>query len=134
MISVAGKNCDLAFAVFDKELQNSSFLDSYIRMEYVNDLKTCAAINPEKELAYTQKGVELLKEGLQIQPLYTRYWLYLGSFNTVLALNETDQNKKSDLIKEAYADFAKALTLAPLHIEILEEQTKTDTVPEITKK
>ena len=35
---VVEKKCDQALAIIDKELKNYSFLDSYVRMEYVNDL------------------------------------------------------------------------------------------------
>jgi len=122
------KKCDSSFTLMDKELLSHSFLDSYLIMQYITDIKKCAAINPAKDLVYAKKGAELLKEGVKIQPLYTRYWIYLGSFTTVIANNEQNSATKENLVKEAYSYFDKAETLSPLHVEIFIEKAKTDMV------
>lgn len=97
-------------------------------MEYVNDIRTCDGYYPENDLAYAKKGVELLNEGLKIQPLYTRYWIYLGSFTTIIANNEQNSTIKENLIKQAYSYFDKAEALSPSHTEIFIERARTDMV------
>ncbi|MCX6723798.1 MAG: O-antigen ligase family protein [Candidatus Staskawiczbacteria bacterium] len=122
------KKCDAAFAILDKQLQSHSFLDSFVRMEYVNDIKICASYFPGNDSAYAKKGVELLKEAVKIQSLYTRYWIYLGGFTTIIADNERDAVKKENLILEAYSYFDKAEKLSPLHTETLLERAKANMV------
>jgi tetratricopeptide (TPR) repeat protein len=103
-------------------------LDGFLRIEEVINIKACADYYPKNDLAYAKKGVELLKEAAKIQPLYTRFWLYLGSFTTIIADNEQDPIIKESLIKEIYSYFDRAEALSPLHTEILIERTKADMV------
>ena len=127
---INGKKCNQALNLMDKLLSKHSFVDSYLIMRYVSNLKTCAGYYPEKDLAYAQKGVPLLNEAVKIQPLYTRYWLYFGSFTTVIANSEQNPQIKQDLISRAYSYFDKAETLSPLHTEIFLERAKTDLITE----
>ena len=122
------KQCDQAFNLMDNALQQHSFLDSYGIMEYVDIAKTCSGYYPENTLKYTQKSVDLLSEAIKIQPLYTRYWLYLGTLTTTLANNENAVAKKNDLIKQADGYFSKALQLAPKHQEIFIGKSQLDIV------
>lgn len=121
---VEQRKCDIAFAVLDKILEKHSFADSYLRMMYVDDLKTCAGYYPENNLSYANKGIILLKEAVKIQPLYTRYWIHLGSFTVVLAEYEENQLQKTTLLDEASQYFDKANTLSPMHAETIVERSK----------
>jgi len=125
-ILVDQKQCDQAFSKMDKVMPKHSLLDSYIRMEYVEFERTCAGFYPENNLAYTKKGVELLSEAVKIQPLYTRYWLFLGNLTTTLAEQETNSTTKNNLLKQANDYFDKALQLGPKHQEILSGKAKIE--------
>ncbi len=109
------KNCDPALSIIDKLLNQHSFLDSYIRMEYVEITKTCQEFYPEKTSEYIKKDFELIKEAVKIQPTYTRYWIALGNFASTL-----------NLFEEANNYFNKALELAPNHNEIFADRLNTD--------
>lgn len=108
------KQCQDALNLMDRTLKYKSFLNSYIRMKYVEITKTCQEFYPEKTTDYIKKDYELLKEAVKIQPLYTRYWISLGQF----ASNLKDYNKANEY-------FNKALELAPKHKEILEYKLET---------
>ena len=120
--------CIQAFSLMDKALQKHSFLDSYIRMQYVAFTKTCTAFYPENNSSYLKKDIELLSEAVKIQPLYTRYWIFLGTSSTALASEQTNSNIKNDLLEEAKNYFGKAVQLAPKHQEILAGQAEMEIV------
>ena len=122
------KKCDRTFLTLDKVLSKHSFLDAYMAMHYVEIARKCAGINSVKNLEYTEKGIELMKEAVRIRPLYPRLWIFLGSFTTVKANSEENIATKKQLIDEAYSYFEKAYQLAPKHQEILIEWAKTDMV------
>ncbi|MCX6721577.1 MAG: O-antigen ligase family protein, partial [Candidatus Staskawiczbacteria bacterium] len=117
------KQCDQAFVLLDKTLQEHSFVDSYAIMKYVDFEKTCAGFYPQNNLTYINKGLEFMNEAVKIQPLYTRYWLNMGELTTVLAGQQEDN---LDLIKRANSYFDKALELAPKHQEIYIAKIKLD--------
>ena len=122
------KQCNQAFMIMDKILQQHSFLDSYVITEYIIFEKKCSEFYPENNLAYTKKGLELLTTAVKIQPLYTRYWIYLGNLATILADLEADTTTKNNLVKQASNYFDKALQLAPKHQEILTGKAKLEIV------
>ncbi|MCX6720735.1 MAG: O-antigen ligase family protein [Candidatus Staskawiczbacteria bacterium] len=120
------KNCTSALNLMDKNLLKHSFLDSYVRMEYIEIEKTCSEYYPNNMLEYTNKALEVLNEAVKIQPLYTRYWVNMGELTTTLADQEDDPTKKDTLINQANNYFAKALELAPLHQEIFTGLTELE--------
>ena len=124
------KKCDQALSIMDNALIKHSFLDSYARMEYVEFTKECLKSYPEKNIDYIKKDLELIKEAVKIQPLYTRYWIFLGSGTTTLAKQETNLETKKNLLVLANNYFNKALQLAPKHQEILIGQAKMALVAE----
>lgn len=123
-ILVAQKNCNQALNLLENNLNNKSFLNAYIRINYANLAKTCSTLYPENNLTYLKKGQELIKQAIKIQPLYTRYYIYLGSVNNVLAVTEKDASTKQVFIDQANFYLQKALSLAPKHQEIFIEQAK----------
>jgi len=124
------KQCGQAFSIMDNALLQHSFLDSYIRAKYILFEKTCSEFFPENNLAYTKKGIELINEAVKIQPLYTRYWIYLGTLTTTLANNTDDASTKNDLINRADYYLKKALQLAPKHQEIFTGEVSLQIVTE----
>ncbi len=112
------KLCDKAFSTLDNVLPQHSFLDSYFILQYVEAEKTCSAFYPGNNLAYTQKGIALLNEAIKIQPLFTRFWLFLGDLTTTLADNENNASAKNNLLQQAGDYFNKGLQLAPNHQEL----------------
>ncbi len=112
-------NCGQGIAVLEKALVQHSFLDSYARLQYVEMAKTCAEFYPQNTLFYKQRGLELIKQAVVIQPTYTRYWIFMGNAANELANQEQNSSKKNELIKQAYQYLDQALTLAPGHQEIL---------------
>ncbi len=113
------KNCAAAFALMDMQLQYHSFLDSYTRLEYGDFVKSCNGDYPEYSRAYLKKGVEVISQAIKIQPLYTRYWIFLGNAATILAEQEKNIETKNSLLTEAKNYLNKALQLSPRHQEIL---------------
>lgn len=128
------KKCSEALGLMDKALQRRSFLDSYARMQYVQIIKICNEFYPENGIAYRQKGIELIKEAVKIQPKYTRYWMFLGEASTFLAKQEQDSETKSSLLKEAEEYLNKALALAPKHQEIFVDLAKMEIVAQNFEK
>ncbi len=122
------KKCDNALTELEDQLSKHSFVDAYIRLKYVNALSVCAGYYPDKNLEYANKGIPLLKEAGEIQPLYSRTWLSLGGFLTSVANSETNPTKKAELVKEALYYFDKAEALTPGHQTILIERIKLDLV------
>lgn len=125
---VLQKKCNSGLALFEKISNQHSFISSYLKMMYVQDIKKCAAVYPGKELDYAKKGFNLLKEAVKIQPLYARFWIYLGSFETIIANYEQDEQAKKQMVEEARSYFGKAESLAPKHADILLERAKADMV------
>ena len=117
-------NCIQSFNKLEKILPEHSFLDAYVRMIYAENIKKCAETNSGNDLEYAEKGVKLLKETVKIRPLYTRSWLFLGSFTNIKAAWEADPAKKQDLLAEAESYFEKANQLSPNHQEIFVERAK----------
>jgi tetratricopeptide (TPR) repeat protein len=114
-ILAQNKNCSGAVALMENVLKSRSILDAYARMEYVEITKTCAEFYPDNKLSYIKRDYEVLQEAVKIQPLYTRYWIGLGQFATVLK----DYKQANDY-------FNTALSLSPGHQEILADKLDAD--------
>ncbi len=114
--------CDQALSMMNNILKEHSFLDSYARLEYVEVTKTCAQFYPQNTLEYFQQGLPLINQAVKIQPLYTRYWIYLANTNDTLAAAEQNPANKQNFLNQASYDLAQASQLAPKHPEILVEQ------------
>jgi tetratricopeptide (TPR) repeat protein len=116
--------CAKKLPALEKAFSQKSFLDSYLRLFYVEETKKCLEENSLTSINYMQKGIEALKYVSKVRPLYTRTWILLGSFKTILFANETNPEAKQNLFKEANSDFERALSLGPKHQETLAEWAK----------
>src|SRR6185436_13663310 len=112
------KNCNQAQIIMERALANHSLLDSYVRLKYVDIIKTCSVFYPQNNLIYKKRGLELVSQAVKIQPLYTRYWIFMASAANDIASEEKDAGKKNVLSKEAYYYLDRASELAPKHQEI----------------
>jgi len=122
--------CEKKLPAFENLFNQKSFLDSFLRLKYVDEVKNCDQIAIEEQINYIKKGVKALKDVSMIRPNYTRTWLMLGSLNAVLMTNETNPQIKENLAKESNFYFEKALSLGPKHQETLAEWAKSYFVQE----
>ena len=118
--------CQNALDRMEKILPEHSFLDNYLRLQYVTIIQNCAKenIKPVEELA--QKATQILKENIKNRPYYTRNWLLLGSYTNVLIEKNTRPELAEGLKQEANSYFEKANQLSPKRQEIFTEWIKTD--------
>ena len=118
--------CQNALDRMEKILPEHSFLDNYLRLQYVTIIQNCAKenIKPSEELA--QKATQILKENIKNRPYYTRNWLLLGSYTNVLIEKNTRPELAEGLKQEANFYFEKANQLSPKRQEIFTEWIKTD--------
>jgi len=114
--------CDQAVETMEKILPQKSFLDYYLRSNYIKVINRCVE---QKSLTYTklltEKMVKVLEEAVKIRPYYTRIWILLGQYNNFLIENWQENREK-----EARAALEKALELSPKRQETLQELIKTD--------
>ena len=118
--------CQNALDRMEKILPEHSFLDNYLRLQYVTIIQNCAKenIKPVEELA--QKATQILKENIKNRPYYTRNWLLLGSYTNVLIEKNTRPELAEGLKQEANFYFEKANQLSPRRQEVFTEWIRTD--------
>jgi len=103
-----------------KVIHNSSVIDSYAKLKYIDIIKQCDKQIPGLKDKSAQKTVETLKEVVKIRPYYTRAWIFLGSYTNLLIGNRdyfSIQNVE-ELKEESNSYFEKAYQLSPKHEEI----------------
>jgi len=137
---VENNMCEQGLARMEKVLPKRSFLDSYLRIKYADFMKNCGPALPGKSLEFAQKGREIMKEAVEIQPYFTRSWILLGNFTNILIekksdeiINETDPEKiqklkeeLNNLKNEANSYFEKANKLSPKRQEVFLGWINTD--------
>ena len=118
--------CKEAFAVSNNEnWEKSGIIKPYAILQYSDIVKSCAFIEPEKEVEYSKKMISLLKTAANTQPKFSRIWLFMGSFTNVLAAREENADNKNTLIKEALDHLQTALQLSPGRQEAMAEMGKS---------
>ncbi len=118
--------CQNALDRMEKILPKHSFLDNYLRLQYVTIIQNCTKenIKPAEELA--QKATQILKENIKNRPYYTRNWLLLGSYTNVLIEKNTRPELAEGLKQETNFYFEKANQLSPRRQEVFTEWIRTD--------
>jgi O-antigen ligase len=117
--------CEQVVEKMDNLLLKKSYIDSYVRLRYIDFLRECAGIYPHKNYEYAKKGTEILKQNTAIQPKFTRNWILLTGFTSVLIEKEKDPIKRQELIENTEYYLEKALELSPKHQEVFTEWIKT---------
>ena len=109
------KRCNEAIFLMDEVLNKKNFLYTYAATQYVDLTIACNNFYPEKYQEYIKSGFEIVKEAVKKRPLYTRFWISLGSYANSLAQREQDTDKRSDLLNQAekYFDMAEKLSPQP---------------------
>jgi O-antigen ligase/tetratricopeptide (TPR) repeat protein len=118
------KKCDQSIKIMSGVWKNGGILKPYAVLRYSDFLKTCASLQPDKEIDYASRGLEALKQASLSQPKYTRTWLLMGSFANVLAAREQNQENKNKLLSDAINYLEKAKKISPGRQEIVIEMEK----------
>jgi len=116
--SVEKLNCRDELNTMEKLLSERTFIDSYLRLKYVEDVKTCSSYIIDNESEYLKKVVNALKDAVKIQPRYTRSWILLTQFNNSLLSIETNPDVKASLKKDSQYYVSKAKQLSPKRQEV----------------
>jgi len=122
------KNFEGAVATMENILPCHSFLDNYLRLQYVSVIGQCIEKNPETAGQLAPRAYFILKENIKLRPYYTRNWMLLGAYTNHLIIKEQEANPElaEKLKEEADYYFEKANELSPERQEILVEWIKTD--------
>ncbi|OGY23962.1 MAG: hypothetical protein A2172_02810 [Candidatus Woykebacteria bacterium RBG_13_40_15] len=138
-------NFETALAIMENALPRHSFLDNYLRLQYVSIIGQAIEKNPENAVCpplwiedpentvcLPCRACEILKENIKIRPYYTRNWMLLGYYTNVLIIQTEDS--QPELIKQLKEDadyyLKKANELSPKRQDILVEWIKTDILSE----
>jgi len=127
-ILVENGRCDLALKKMEEILPKRTFLDAYLRLEYVDILIKCKEKMPENSLELVKKGINLMEEAIKIQPYHTSNYIVLGSLIDFLMDNEKNIEIKKNLKTEADSYFEKAYKLSPKRQEVFIEWIKSDLI------
>jgi len=116
----------MAIKKMEKIMSQHTFIDNYLRLQYIDLIGLCINTNPKSKLALSYRAVEILEECTKLRPYYTRSWLYLGTYTNRLV--ESDPNlsseAKEELTKKAYSYLEKAHQLSPKRPDIFVAWTK----------
>ena len=130
------KRCEKAEEKMDNILPSSSVIDHYVRLQYVDVIRNCLKEKSERKLELSQKAIKILKENIELRPLYTRNWLLLGNYINIF-IEKSENLKpelKEELIKEVHSYLKKAYQLNPNRQEVFLVWIKTDMLSEEYKE
>lgn len=106
---------ELAIQKMEKILPTDTFLNGYLRSNYLDIINSYIIKDPSKIIVLAPKGIELLNESLEIRPNYTRYWLLLGTYYNLML--ENYQNVYPEYVEDwknnATKAFEKTSELSP---------------------
>ncbi|MFH0792058.1 MAG: O-antigen ligase family protein [bacterium] len=118
-------DCPKAIAIMETVINKPSIIDSYLTMKYVDLLKSCAQIIPDKEASFAKRGYDLLVKETTIWPTFTRVWILKTQFTNYLLEKETAPAERERLIAEAERATSIAQELSPKRQEIYPEMIQT---------
>lgn len=103
-----------ALTKMENLLKKRSFLDSYLRLNYIEIISQAIGKGTERtQIALAQKARTILNENTKIQPYYTRNWILLGNYTNFLI-----EKGQKELKNEAIYYFEKAKELSPKRQEV----------------
>jgi tetratricopeptide (TPR) repeat protein len=91
-------------------LSTNSIIDSYSKLKYIEIIESCNQKISNLKATSTFKTISLLKKVTEIRPYYTRAWIFLGRYSTILVENNIE--------KDIDYYFEKSLELSPNREEI----------------
>lgn len=118
---------DKAVEIMEKILPSDTFLNEYLRANYIDIINGYIIASPNKTIILAPKGIRLAKENTEIRPYYTRYWLMLGTYYNLMLENYQDSYPEyaEEWKKEAIRAFEKAAELSPKRQELFLRWAKT---------
>ncbi|GAI72916.1 unnamed protein product, partial [marine sediment metagenome] len=113
-------------------MSEKSFIDNYLRLQYVDIISTASKIMPEKSSELSLRAIQILEECTKSRPYYTRTWLYLGIYinNYIESTPDLKPEAKEELNKKFSASIEKAEQLSPRHPEIFITLAENDLINE----
>ena len=122
--------CEKAVQRIDNILSSHSIVDSYVRLKYIDIIKDCLIEDMNRKYVLAPKAVQILRELKELMPNYTRIWIFLGNYLTILIENKEvlkigDEDVEK-LKKEIAFCYQKAYELSPKREEVLLNWIKTD--------
>ncbi|OGZ66523.1 MAG: hypothetical protein A3C58_01470 [Candidatus Staskawiczbacteria bacterium RIFCSPHIGHO2_02_FULL_34_10] len=120
------RHCKQTFNILNNDKWDKlGIIKPYAILLYSDIVKSCAFMEPEKEVEYSQQVVHLLKTAADAQPKFSRIWVFMGGFTNVLAAREENADSKKALVKEAIGQLQTAIQLSPGRQEALAEMGKS---------
>ncbi|OGZ85029.1 MAG: hypothetical protein A2463_04600 [Candidatus Staskawiczbacteria bacterium RIFOXYC2_FULL_32_10] len=111
-------DCPQRLKGLENILNQKSFLDSYLRLNYLEEIKNCEKFTSINQEDYVNKGIEALKYSLAKRPNYTRSWILLADFNSTLIAGEQNPETKKNLLTESEQYLKTANNLSPKRPEV----------------
>lgn len=112
-------NCRQKLEGIEKLLPKKSFLDGFLRLKYLEEIKSCDKYISSDENNYIKKAIESLKYALKKRPDYTRSWILLADFNNTLLAKENNPEIKKSILMQSEEYLKTAQKLSPRRPEIL---------------
>lgn len=112
-------SCRQKLEGMEKLLPKKSFLDAFLRLKYLEEIKSCDKYISSDEDNYIKKAIESLKYALLKRPNYTRSWILLADFNNVLLAKETNPEVIKSTLTQSEEYLKMAQKLSPRRPEIL---------------
>lgn len=112
-------NCRQKLEGMEKLLPKKSFLDAYLRLKYLEEIKSCDKYISSDENNYIKKAIESLKYALTKRPDYTRSWILLADINNTLLAKENNPETKKSILAQSEEYLKTAQKLSPRRPEIL---------------
>lgn len=122
--------CGKAIEINEKLLDSHSFLDNYVRLQYIDTLSECSKQHVTRKIELAHRAIQILEETMELRPYYTRIWLYYNSYtNTIVDEDKNlDLETKEGLIENAYHAIEKAYELSPNRQEVFLSWARTDMI------
>lgn len=124
--------CQEAINKVEPLLKKRSIIDSYVRLKYVDIIRTCMLQNPAQKSDFAKKAVEILEEAKELRPIYTRTWFFIGTYINIYIENtlNIDPVVRKELLEKADWSIGRAYELSPRRQEIWTTWIKTNLLQE----
>jgi len=129
-LMLAKKQYPIVLKRMEDIMSEKSFIDNYLRLQYIDIISLAAKIMPEKNAELSLRAIQILEECVELRPYYTRSWLYLSMHinNYIGSTPNLKLELKEKLNKEFFISIEKAKKLSPRHPEIFITLAKNDLI------